>query len=247
MERAVRKPSVVTPERFASGMTFAQYLAFVGSAANLAREGSGLTFRSGVVARRDFNSHFRDWYAANPLSEAQAAAWRWLSSQPGGPAKILVISEDWSSDCRRDVPMLARLAEAGNQELRIFTRDGQRFSRSRQPTLAEAPDSNADIMAEFLNVKNGQTWQSIPVAAFFTRDLEYLYHYVEYPAIYHKDRIRGHLLAARLGETAAEADERGARDFMALQQSPFFRVWASAGLDEIISVLHERLVVGSLA
>jgi len=34
---------------------------------------------------------------------------------------------------------------------------------------------------------------------------------------------------------------------MALQQSPFFRVWASAGVDEIISALHERLVVGSLA
>jgi len=155
MERAVRKPSVVTAERFAAGMTFAQYVAFVGSAANLAREGSGLTFRAGVVARRDFSSHFRDWYTANPLSEAQAAAWRWRSSQPGGPAKILVISEDWSSDCRRDVPMLARLAEAGGQELRIFTRDGQRFSRSQHPTLAEAPDSNADIMAEFLNVKNG--------------------------------------------------------------------------------------------
>ena len=74
MERAARKPSVVTPERFASGMTFAQYVAFVGSAANLAREGSGLTFRSGAVARRDFSSHFRDWYAANPLSEAQVAA-----------------------------------------------------------------------------------------------------------------------------------------------------------------------------
>ena len=40
---------------------------------------------------------------------------------------------------------------------------------------------------------------------------------------------------------------RGARDFMALQQSPFFRVWASAGVAEIISALHERLVVGSLA
>ena len=35
-----RKNSVVTPERFASGMTFAQYLGFIATPGNLAREGS---------------------------------------------------------------------------------------------------------------------------------------------------------------------------------------------------------------
>src|SRR5262249_38770791 len=144
------------------------------------------------------------WYEASWLSEAQTAALRWLAAQPGGPAKVVAISEDWSSDCRRDVPMLARMAEAASLELRIFRRDGKRFSASARPTLAEAPDSNADLMAEFLNVKNGQTWQSIPVAVFYTKDLEYLYHYVEYPAIYHKDRLRGEMSAARPGETPAE-------------------------------------------
>ena len=233
-----QRPSVVTPERFASGMTFAQYLSFIGTPENLKREGSG------GEARRDWSAHIRAWYAANRLSEAQGAAWKWLASQPRGPAKILVISEDWSSDCRRDVPMLGRLAEAANLELRIFNRDGQRFSRRQQPSLAEAPDSNADLMAEFLNAKNGQTWQSIPVAVFYTKDLEYLYHYVEYPAIYHKDRVRGHQGAARPGETPEQTRERGGREFLALQQSPFFRIWACAGVDEIISALHERLTVG---
>jgi hypothetical protein len=33
---------------------------------------------------------------------------------------------------------------------------------------------------------------------------------------------------------------------MALQQSPLFRVWACAGVDEMITALHE-LAVGSLA
>ena len=143
--------------------------------------------------------------------------------------------------------MLARMAEAANLDLRIFTRDGQKFSTSARPSLAEAPDSNADLMAEFLNAKNGQTWQSIPVAVFYTKDLEYLYHYVEFPAIYHKDRVTGHLRSARPGETPEQARERGNREFMALQQSPFFRIWASAGVDEILSALHERLTVGSLA
>jgi hypothetical protein len=139
------------------------------------------------------------------------------------------------------------VAEAAGLELRIFTRDGQRFSASHRPTLAEAPDSNADIMAEFLNEKNGQTWQSIPVAVFYSRDLHYLYHYTEYPAIYQKDRVVGRLRAARPGETAEQTRERSTREFSDLQASPFFRVWACAGVDEMLSALHERLVVGSPA
>jgi hypothetical protein len=143
--------------------------------------------------------------------------------------------------------MLARLAEAGGMELRIFRRDGQRFSRSQRPSLAEEPDSNADIMAEFLNEKNGQTWQSIPVAVFYTTNLEYLYHYVEYPAIYHKDRLVGQIRAPRAGESKDDTQKRGDREFMELQQSPFFRVWACAGADEILSALHRRLLLGASA
>ena len=33
-------------------------------------------------------------------------------------------------------------------------------------------------------------------------------------------------------------------DWRALQLSPFFPVWASATVDEILSALHERIVVG---
>lgn len=238
---SARKPSAVTPERFAAGLTFEQYLAYIGTPENLAREGSQGS------PRRDWAAHVRAWYEATRLSEAQGAALRWLASRPHGPAKVLAISEDWSSDCRRDVPVLARMAEAAGFDLRIFRRDGQRFSASHRPSLAEAPDSNADIMAEFLNEKNGQTWQSIPVAVFYTKDLEYLCHYTEYPAIYHKDRIVGRLRAARPGESQEDTRKRGDREFMELQQSPFFRVWAGAAADEMISALYERLVVGPSA
>ena len=55
-----RKDSVVTPERFASGRTFDQYLAFIGTPDNLAREGSA----SGP--RRDQTAAMRGWYEANP-------------------------------------------------------------------------------------------------------------------------------------------------------------------------------------
>jgi Thioredoxin len=232
--------SVVTPDRFARGMTFDQYVAYVGTPENLKREGSGGT------PRRDWSGYLRQRYQKARLSEPQTAAIRWLAGQPGGPAKILVLAEEWSSDCRRDLPMLARLAEAGGLELRIFRRDGEKLSKSQHPSLAEAPDSNADIMAEFLNQKNGQTWQSIPVAVFYTKDLQHLYHYIEYPAIYHKDRVVGKIRAARSGESPEQTQERGDREFFALQETPFFELWACAGIDEILSALHERLVVGSL-
>jgi hypothetical protein len=235
-----RTQSVVTPARFAQGMTFTEWLAYIATPENLAREGSG------GEPRRDWSGYLRERYDKVRLHEAQAAAIRWLAGQPGGPAKVLVIAEEWSSDCRRDVPMLARLAEAGGLELRIFRRDGKRFSASHAPSLAEAPDGNADLMAEFLNVKAGQAWQSIPVAAFYTRDLAYLYHYVEYPAIYEKDAIvSGHIRQPRPGETPAETRERGNREFFALQASPFFEIWACAGLDEILSALHRRLLLGA--
>jgi hypothetical protein len=158
---------------------------------------------------------------------------------------MLVISEDWSSDCRRDVPTFARIAEVTGMELRIFNRDGQRFSSSNSPSLADAPDSSADLMALFLNHKHGQTFQSIPICAFFTAELEYLYHFTEYPAIYDKDRVVvDHIRAPRAGESAEQTQARSDREFGELVSSPFFRVWTSATVDEIISALHRKAVLG---
>jgi hypothetical protein len=78
---------------------------------------------------------------------------------------------------------------------------------------------------------------------FFTKDFVELYRYVEYPAIYHKDRVIGSLRAARAGESEDQAKARGGRDIATLLESPFFDVWAQAGIAQILSALHERLVV----
>jgi hypothetical protein len=231
-------PSVVTPERFAKGLTFDQYVAYIGTPENLGR---------GVNAgpRLDHSAFFREAFEKSVLTDAQVAALKWLVAQPNAPAKMLVISEDWSSDCRRDVPNFARIAALTGMELRIFNRDGQLFSTANVPSLADAPDSNADIMAEFLNHKNGQTWQSIPVCVFYTRDFEYLYHFTEYPAIYDKDRVVAqNIRAAKPGESPEQTRVRVDRDFGALQKSPFFAIWASATVDEIISALHRKAVLG---
>ena len=238
--------SVVTPQRFAKGRTFEDYVRYVGTPENLAREAWGgyfLDSGSKPTARKDNSAVFRERYERARLSEHQAAAIKWLVAQPDGPARILVISEDWSSDCRRDLPWLARLAEAGGLELRIFNRDGQKILGVRRPDPAAYPDGNHDLMLEFLNAKDGGEWASLPVVAIYTKDMKELHRYFEYPAIYHKDRVRGHQQAARPGESEEQRKERDGREFLGMQRSPFFDIWASAGIDEILSALHEKRVL----
>ena len=233
----------MTPERFAKGMTFDDWVRFTGSPENLAREGFDIRRFSLMRPRVDWSGYLRERHARARLTGDQTAAITWLAAQPGGPAKIAVIAEDWSSDCRRDLPYLARLAEAGGLELRVFTRDGDSMLRKGLPDPAAG--GNADLVVAYANDKNGQRWASVPVAVFFTRELVELYRYVEYPAVYHKDRVIGQLRAARPGETEDQAKARGGREIGTLLDSPFFDVWAQAGIAEILSALHERLVTSA--
>ena len=83
----------------------------------------------------------------------------------------------------------------------------------------------------------------MPVVVIYTGDFRELHRYIEYPAIYRKDYIRGYMQTARAGESEAQTKERGQREFVALQGSPFFDVWASAGIDEILAALYEKLTV----
>ena len=230
---------MVNRERFAQGMTFEQYVKFISTPENLRREGA---FNR---PRKDYGDFFRKAYEATQLTPTQREAMAWITAQPSAPAKVLVISEDWSSDCRRDVPVVARIAEAGHMELRIFHRDGQKISNTPAPDPKESP--NADLMAQFLRKRDGQTFQSIPIAAFFTKDFQHLYTYVEFPGIYHKDRVRGAINQPKPGESKEQTAERSLSDFFAFQDTAFFKIYATAAADEIIAMLHERLRVGSLA
>src|SRR5213593_3323204 len=235
----------MTPERFAKGMTFDDYLKFIGSPENLRREGFDIRRFALAKPRVDWSAFLRERHAKARLSDEQTAAIKWLAAQPGGPAKILVISEDWSSDCRRDVPILQRLAEAGGLELRIFNRDGEKILSQRRPDPSLAPDGNHDLMLEFMNTKSGGEFASLPAVGIYAKDFRLLYRYLEYPAIYHKDQVRGHMQKARPGETDEARKQRDAREFLAMQQSPFFDLWASAGVDEILSALYEQRVLAA--
>jgi hypothetical protein len=238
---------MVTAERFAQGRTFDEYVTYVGSPENLAREAFGGVYfpDAGSTAgpRKDNSAVFRERYAKARLTDQQTAGITWLAARPNGPANILVISEDWSSDCRRDLPYLQRLAEAGGLPMRVFNRDGKKILGTRRPDPSAYPDGNHDLMLEFLKKDERGEWASLPVVVVYTKDFRELHRYIEFPAIYHKDQIRGRQQAAKPGETAEQAKERGGKEFVALQASPFFDIWASAGIDEILSALHEKVTV----
>lgn len=136
-----RQTSAATPERFAEGFTYADYINQI--KVNKAR--------------------FDDFYNNFKVNPEETQALQELVQRADGPTKMLVLGEDWCGDVIRGMPVLARIAEAGGLEMRVFPRD-----------------EHHDIMNEFL--KNGE-WMSIPVAVFYTKDHQYICHWIERPAV----------------------------------------------------------------
>jgi hypothetical protein len=93
--------SVVTPERFAQGKTFQQYL------------------DSGIRNRELFERN----YTGTTITAEQAAKLKALAAKPGGPHHMMVVGEDWCPDVYRGMPVAARIAEAMGIEMRVFERD----------------------------------------------------------------------------------------------------------------------------
>ena len=131
--------SVVTPQRFSEGFTHADYMAQIN------------------VNKERMESFYRNFQ----VTSEDDAALKDLVANPNGPAKMLVLCEDWCGDVVRGLPVLARIAESAGWEMRVFPRD-----------------QHHDIMNEFL--KNGQ-WMSIPTAVFYTADHRYICHWIERP------------------------------------------------------------------
>ena len=88
-------------------------------------------------------------------------------AKPNGPAKMMVIGEDWCPDVFRGMPVFAKLAEATGIDMRVFKRD-----------------ENKDIIGEFL--KDGE-YESIPVAVFYTKDHRYIAHFIERPELAYEE------------------------------------------------------------
>jgi Thioredoxin len=93
--------SVVTSERFAQGLTYADF-----------------------VTQATVN---QDKFVANganvPLSAEDISFFRKAVAHPHGPAKMLALAEAWCGDVYRELPTAARIAEITGMELRVFLRD----------------------------------------------------------------------------------------------------------------------------
>ena len=122
------------------------------------RFAQGLTYDGFIKAIDRNQQRFQENYDGTQVSPDDTAKLKSLMAKPHGPAKIVLIGEPWCPDVFRGAPVFARIAEASGMELRIFFRD-----------------QNKDMIAEF---RNGD-FESIPVAVFYTKDMEYIAHWIE--------------------------------------------------------------------
>lgn len=196
----LQKESVVTAERFAQGMTYEQYV--------------------GSVERNQ--KRFQENYDATTVSAEDAAKFKALMARPGGPAKLLVLGEDWCPDVFRGMPVFARLAEATGLEMRAFPRD-----------------QHKDIMAEFLN---GGEFESIPVAVFYTKDLGYIAHFIERPALAQEQMKDLAPMYARLRKPAQTPEEQAAakQEYIDFQNGPIWAGWRQETIREVTAMIDEK-------
>ena len=192
----VRQTSVATPERFAQGFTYADYI-------NQIKVNKG---------------RFDDFYNNFKVTPEETLALQELVLRADGPTKMLVLGEDWCGDVIRGMPVLARIAEAGGLEMRVFPRD-----------------EHHDIMNEFL--KNGE-WMSIPVAVFYTKEHQYICHWIERPAVAESE-IREIEEAIR-AETPDITEQDFGRERRA-RTAAKAGDWQRASVTEIIELLKRSL------
>lgn len=97
----VTKQDVVTPERFASALTYQQYIDQIGQ------------------NKEEFTANYEGTTVPADLKQRLQA----LVAKPNGPKKVLVLGEDWCPDVFRGMPVIARLAEAAGMEMKVLPRD----------------------------------------------------------------------------------------------------------------------------
>jgi len=91
---------IMTPERFAQGMTWSQYV-------------------DSIKANKE---RFLQFYSDFKVKPEEVAFFKKFDAKKG-PIKVVVIGEDWCPDVVRGIPVAVRLAEAVGMDLRIFPRD----------------------------------------------------------------------------------------------------------------------------
>ena len=205
--------SVVTPERYAQGRTWDEYLDYVGTPENLARN------MPNGKPRDDNSERMRRNERETALKPEHVQALRALPK-----LRVLALGEEWCPDVFRGMPVVAKLCEAAGWELRIFPRD----------------DNNGDIMAEFLNKKDGNEYQSIPVIVLYTQDLGYIGHWIERPAIANDyyERLQK-TFTRREDESEDQMKARIRQAYSAIQTSDDWADWRHESVREILAIAKQ--------
>ena len=195
------KARVITPERFAQGLDYHEYVA------NVERN----------------QKRFEENYAGTSVPQDLADRLKALMAKPNGPAKLIVIGEDWCPDVFRGAPVFARIAEATGLEMKFFPRD-----------------QNKDIMANYLN---GGEFESIPVAVFFTKDFDEIAHWIERPAKANAEMRELAPMYARLRkpDKTPEEAEQAKQEYIAFQNGPIWGGWRDETIKEITELLEAKV------
>ena len=176
-----------------------------------------MTYDEYMASVKVNKARIEEYYDNVNLESGQTDALRQLSGTEGGPARMMIIGEDWCGDVVRELPVLARVAEAAGLELRIFPRD-----------------ENHDIMNEFL--KEGK-YMSIPVAVFYNEGHEYICHWIERSQV--ANREQGEIETAIRSEDPEISDQDFGRQRRA-RTAARAGDWQKATVDELVCMLQEH-------
>jgi thiol-disulfide isomerase/thioredoxin len=183
-----------------------------------ARFEQGLTYPDYMAQIKVNKARFEEFYHNFQIKPQDADSLKKLAQRPAGPTRMLVLGEDWCGDVVRGLPVLAHIAQAAGIEMRVFPRD-----------------ENHDIMNEFL--KDGQH-MSIPTAVFYTRDHQYICHWIERPEV--AAREIKEIEEAIRSENPGISDQDFGRERRA-RTAARARDWQDATVTEIVDLLTRSI------
>jgi len=200
--------TAITPARFEQGLAYADFVA------------------QAAVNRDKFELYYND----SPLSADDISFFRKATALANGPARILALAEAWCGDVYRELPTVARVAEAAGMELRVFLRD-----------------ENPDIMDEFLS--NDGKSRAIPVFVFYTNETRYITHFTERSAGAHAElaaitnevKLQLNLPPEATFATVPESERQVFLREVIKRITPRFPQWRKESIEEMRALLSAAL------
>jgi thiol-disulfide isomerase/thioredoxin len=188
------------------------------------RLAQGITWKEWMDKIERNKEKFQENYDQTTLDAGDVAKIKELMAKANGPVTTLALGEPWCTDVVRGLPVMARLAEETGLDLKIFFRD-----------------ENLDIMNEFLY--KGE-YQSIPVFVFYSKDHQYLGHWIE-RSKKAREEIKTLLnpLTSKLREPELSEEERAKNmaEYEAFQNGPIWDSWRQSEVTELRELLEEHV------